>query len=244
MFRKILAGLALAALVAVPASAQTVDEIIAKNLQARGGLDALKAVSTVRLTGTMSAGPAGDAPFVMEQRRPNLMRMQITIPGGTTVVSGFDGKTAWQVNPMMGSAEPQVLPEQQSKMVAEQADFDGPLVDYKAKGNTVELVGKDKVDGRDAYKLKLTTKGGNTVFVYIDAERFLEIRSESKTSFQGQEMESESVLSDYRPEGGLMMPHVIEAGAKGSPQRMKRTIQKVEINVPIDDARFSAPRAR
>jgi outer membrane lipoprotein-sorting protein len=237
MYRKILAGLALAALVVVPASAQTVDDIIAKNLQARGGLDKLKAVTTVRLTGTMSSGPGGDVSFVMEQKRPDMMRTQIVVQGAT-IVSGFDGQTAWQINPMAGGSAPQILPAAQAKVVAEQADFDGPLVDYKAKGNTIELVGTSPVDGRDAYKIKLTAKSGASVVVYIDAERFLEVRSESRTTFQGREVESESVLSDYRPEGGLMMPHVVEVGQKGSPQKMRRTIQKVELDIPIDDARF------
>jgi outer membrane lipoprotein-sorting protein len=240
MFRKILAGLALAALVAVPASAQTLDEILAKNLKAKGGLDKIKAVQTIRMTGTMTVGPGMEAPFVMAQKRPNMMRMEFTLQG-MTGVQAFDGKTGWQLMPFSGRKDPEPLPEDALKQVEEQADFDGPLVDYKAKGHTVELVGKEKVDGSDAYKLKLTLKNGDVLYIFLDADQYLEVRSESKTKIRGTDVESESTIGDYKEVGGLMFPHALESGQKGAPQKMKMTIQKIELNVPLDDARFKMP---
>jgi outer membrane lipoprotein-sorting protein len=240
MFRKILAGLALAALVAVPASAQTLDEILAKNLKAKGGLDKIKAVKTMRMTGTMTVGPGMEAPFVLEQKRPNLFRMEFTIQG-MTGVQAFDGKVGWQLMPFQGRKDPEPLPEDAMKQVEEQADFDGPLVDYKAKGSTLELVGKEKVDGSDAYKLKLTLKSGDVRYIFLDADQFLEVRTEGKTNIRGTDVEAESTIGDYKDVGGLMFPHALESGQKGSPQKMKMTIQKIELNVPIDDARFKMP---
>ena len=240
MFRKILAGFALAALVAVPASSQTLDEILARNYKAKGGLDKIKAVQTVRMTGVMTVGPGLEAPFVLEQKRPNKMRMEFTLQG-MTGVQAFDGKTGWQLMPFSGRKDPEPLAEDALKQVEEQADFDGPLVDYKAKGNTVELAGKESVDGADAYKIKVTLKSGDVRYIYLDADQYLEVRTEGKTKIRGTDVEGESTIGDYKEVSGLMFPCAIESGQKGSPQKMKMTIQKIEVNVPIADAQFTMP---
>jgi outer membrane lipoprotein-sorting protein len=243
MLRRFLAGLALGVLVVASASAQTVDDIIAKNLKAKGGLDKIKAVQTIRMTGTMTIGPGMEAPFVMEQKRPNLMRMEFTIQG-MTGIQAFDGKTGWQLMPFAGRKDAEPMPEDQLKQVEEQSDFDGPTVDYKAKGNTVELVGKEKVEGSDAYKLKITLKNGDVRYLFIDADQFLEIRSEGKTTIRGTEVDGEGTMGDYKEVGGLIFAHAMESGQKGNPQKMKMTIQKIELNVPLDDARFKMPTAK
>ena len=243
MVRKILAGLALAALVAVPATAQTLDEVLAKNLKAKGGVEKIKAVKTIRMTGTMTVGPGMEAPFVMEQKRPNMMRMEFTLQG-MTGVQAFDGKAGWQLMPFAGRKDAEPLPEDALKQIEEQADFDGPLVDYKAKGHTIELVGKETVDGSDAYKLKLMLKNGDVRYIFLDADQFLEVRTEGRTKIRGTDVEGESTIGDYKEVGGLMIPHAMESGQKGSPQKMKMTIQKVELDVPIDDARFKMPTAK
>jgi len=243
MFQKILAGLALAALVAVPASAQTLEEVLAKNLKAKGGLEKIKSVKTIRMTGTMTVGPGMEAPFTMEQKRPNLMRLEFTLQG-MTGIQAYDGKVGWQLMPFSGRKDAEPLPEDALKQIEEQADFDGPLVDYKAKGNTVELVGKEKLEGSDAYKLKVTLKSGDIRYIYFDADQFLEVKTEGKTNIRGTDVEGESTIGDYKDVGGLMIPHAMESGQKGSPQKMKMTITKVELDVPIDDARFKMPVAK
>ena len=240
MFRKTLAGLALAALVAVPASAQTLDEVLAKNYKALGGLDKIKAVQTIRMTGTMTVGPGMEAPFILEQKRPNLVRMEFTIQG-MTGVQAYDGKVGWQLMPFQGRKDPEPLPEDAMRQMEEQSDFDGPLMDYKAKGNTVELVGKDKVEGSDVYKIKVTLKNGDLLYIYLDADQYLEVRTESKNTVRGTDVEGESTIGDYKEVGGLMFPHAMEQGQKDNPQKMKMTINKIELNVPIDDARFKMP---
>lgn len=243
MIRKILAGLALAALVAVPASAQTLDEVLAKNYKAKGGLEKLKAVKTIRLTGKLTLGPGIEAPFVIEQKRPNMFRMDITVQG-MTIVQAYDGKVGWMLNPMQGRKDPEPLPEDALKQVEEQSDMDGPLLDYKAKGHTVELVGKESVEGSPAYKIKVTLKNGDVRYIFLDADSFLEIRTEGKTKVRGTEVDGESSIGDYKEVDGLTIPFAVETGQKGSPQKQKIVIDKVEINVPVDDAKFKMPAVK
>ena len=243
MRRRLLSGLAVGVLIALPVSAQTVDEIIAKNLQAKGGLQKLKAVQAARLTGTMTVGPGMEAPFVLEFKRPNQMRLDFTLQG-MTGTQAYDGKTGWMLMPFSGRKDPEPMPTEALKEVEEQADFDGPLVDYQAKGHKVEFVGKEKVEGSDAYKLKVTLKNGDIRYIYLDADQYLEIRVESKTMVRGTEIETTTSIGDYKEVGGLMVPHAMETTQAGSPQSRKVTIEKIELNVPIDDARFKMPEVK
>jgi hypothetical protein len=236
----VLTVLALVAPLVPIASAQTVDELIAKNIEAKGGLTKIKAVKSMRATGKMIGGPGMEFPFVMVSKRPKSTRLEFTFQG-MTGMQVYDGKTAWASMPFMGKKEPEVMPPDQSKEIEEQADFDGPLMDYKEKGHTVELVGKDQVEGADAYKLKVTLKGGDVRTIYLDAETYLEIKVEAKRMVRGTEMEGESLLSDYKEVGGMMMAHLIDSGAKGSPMRQKLVIDKIELNPEIDDAIFAMP---
>ena len=240
MLRKTLMGITLLALLAPIASAQTVDELIAKNIEAKGGMAKLMAVKSMRATGKMVGGPGMEFPFVMMNKRPNSTRMEFSFQG-MTGMQVYDGKTAWMSMPFAGKKEPEVMPADQAKEMEEQADFDGPLVDYKAKGHKVELLGKDQVEGADAYKLKVTKKDGSERTFYLDAETYLEIKVESKRTIRGTEVEGESYMSDYKEVGGLMMAHVMENGAKGSPQRQKLVIESIELNAAIPDSLFAMP---
>ncbi len=192
----------------------------------------------------MTLGPGIEVPVVIEQKRPNMIRMDVTLQG-VTIVQAYDGKTGWQINPMQGRKNPEPLPEEALRQMDLQADVDGsPLVDYKAKGSTAELIGKDKVEGADAYKIRLTLKTGDSMVIYIDAERFLEVKIENRMKTRGTEIESESTVGDYRDVGGLMIAHAMQGGQKGVPQKQKMIIQKVELNVPIEDARFKMPGSK
>jgi outer membrane lipoprotein-sorting protein len=242
MVRRFLAGIALLALLAPIASAQTADELVTKNIAAKGGLEKLKAISSSRATGRMVAGPGMEFPFTMVNKRPNSTRIEFNVQG-MTGIQAYDGKTAWMSMPFMGKKDPEPMAADEAKMFEEQADFDGPLVDYKAKGHAVELVGKEQVEGADAYKLKLTLKNGDVRYVYLDAETFLEIKMEAKRTIRGTEVEGESYLGDYKEVGGIMMAHAMESGAKGSAQRQKLIIDKVEMNVDVADDVFAMPAA-
>lgn len=240
MLRKTLLLLALGLLLAPVVHAQTVDELLAKYYQAMGGLEKLKALNTMRVTGTFSAGPGVDAPFTMERKRPGKSRMEFTLQG-MTGIRAFDGEKTWAVMPFMGKKDPEVGSDEENKNAQEDADFDGSLVDYKTKGHTVELVGKESVEGADAYKLKVTKKNGKIEYDYIDAETYLLVKHEAKVNRQGTELDGETTFSDYKDVDGYMQPFSMESGAKGMPQKQKMTFTKIELNVPLDDSRFAVP---
>jgi len=230
-----------AALVAVASSglAQTLDEIIEKRIKAHGGIDKIKGVQSMRMKGK-SQMEGIEAPFLLELKRPGKLRMEVTIQG-MTLIQAFDGVTGWQVIPFMGSKDPQKMPEDELKSVKEQADMDGPLVEYKLKGHTVELMGKEDVEGAEAFKLKVTLKDGDIRYVYIDPETFLEIKVGAKIKREGSEMEAETTLSSYKDVGGLMLPHSIESKLKGQPGGQVIVVESIELNVPIDDSIFVMP---
>lgn len=228
---------------ASPLAAQTVDEIIAKNVQARGGMDKLKAIQGIRMTGKMMMGPGMEAPIVLEIKRGNQMRMEFTFQG-MTGVQAYDGKDGWALMPFGGRKDPEPMPPDAVKDAEEQSDIDGPLVDYKAKGHTVEFLGKEPIEGSDAYKLKITLKNGNVRTVWIDTEANLEIKGEGRKTLRGSEVESETVMGDYKPVAGVMFPHSVEGGPKGAPQRQKIVIDKIEVNPTIDDSRFKMPEVK
>lgn len=222
---------------------QTVDELIDKNVKARGGLEKIKAVKTIRMTGKMVMGEGMEMPIVLEIKRPKMTRMDFTFQG-MTGTQAYDGKSGWSIMPFLGKKDPEPMSADDLKQAEDQADIDGPLIDYKTKGHQVELMGKEKVEGTDAYKLKVTKKSGDVTYLYLDSEYFLEIKAESKRKIQGNEAEIESSIGDYKEVEGLMMPHSIDAGVKGAPQRQKIVVSKIELNVPVADERFRMPEVK
>jgi outer membrane lipoprotein-sorting protein len=240
MLKKAVGFLALAATIALPAAAQSVDEIIAKNLAAQGGEAKIRAVKSIRFTGKIEFGPAMQAPITLELKRPGMVRQEFTIQG-MTGVQAYDGKAGWQVMPFQGKTDAEPMPADEVKIFEDQAEFEGPLMDYKTKGNTVELLGKDKVEGAEVYKLKVIKKNGMQKTIFIDADSSLEVKNVTKMTIHGTEVEQENTLSDYREVGGLMLPFAIESGQVGNPQKQHIVIEKIELDPPIDNARFAMP---
>ena len=240
MVRRLLVGLGLAAFVALPAAAQTADDVIARNNDAKGGLAKQKAVQSARLTGRATVGPGIEAPIVIEMRRPKSLRIDIAVQG-MTITQAYDGAVGWMLNPLSGRTDPETVPPEALRVMEEQADMDGPLVDYKGKGHTVELLGKEKVEGTDCYKLKVTLKSGDVRTIFIDTESNLEVKVEGRTMIRGTEQVSDTLLGDWKDVGGILMAHSIDNGQPGAPMRQKITIDKIELNVPLEDARFAMP---
>ena len=145
--------------------------------------------------------------------------------------------------PFMGKKDPELMSADEAKDIQEMADIDGPLVDYKNKGNQVELLGKDKLEGTDVYKLKVTLKNGDVLTMYIDTDSFLEIKEETKRTVRGSEQNVEESIGDYKEVNGIIFPFATESGIKGSQQKQKLTITKIELNVPADDSIFKMPAA-
>src|SRR5438445_4280503 len=238
--RNILASLV--CLMALNAFGQTAEELVAKNLQAKGGVDKIKAIKSVRMSGNFDAG-GFKATIAEYSKRPDLVRETFTLQG-MTQVQAYDGSNGWQISPFGGRKDPETLGEDDVRGLAEDADFDGPLVDPQSKGNKIEYLGHDQVDGDDAYKLKITRKNGDIFYYYLDPDTYIEIQIEKQQFIRGSVRESVTVLGSYKPVNGVMYPFFIESGPKNNPERRgKITVTKIEANVPIEDSEFKMPAA-
>lgn len=224
------------------AALPSLDEIIAKHVAARGGMDKLKSVQTIRMSGRMTMGPGIEAPVSVEVKRPQRMRMEMQFQG-MTFTQAYDGTSGWMIMPASGRTDPQPMSPDDVKDAEDMADIDGVLVDYKAKGHTVELVGKENVEGTDAYKLRVKLKNGDERYVFLDSEYFMEIRNEGKRKIRGSDVEVEASFGDFKDVGGILFPHSIEQSLKGNPQKQKITIDKIDLNPALDESRFKMPAA-
>jgi outer membrane lipoprotein-sorting protein len=242
MLRKILTIAVALILLPLAIDAQTVDEIIAKNIQAHGGVEKLKAVQTLRESGKYNAGSL-NAEVVQEGKRPDKVREEFLIQG-FALIRAYDGKSAWRVSPFEGRKDAETLSQDDMKDLVVDADMDGPLVNYKEKGHKAELQGHDPVEGTDCYKIKLTLKNGDIRTYYLDADSFLEIKLETQTMIRGALQESETYFGDYDAVGGVYYPFAIETGQKGDPDKVKITLEKVEQNVPLDESLFAMPASK
>ncbi len=229
-------------LAAAFSSGQTADELIAKNIAARGGYENLKAVQTMRLTGTMKAGD-DTLPSVLELKRPNKSRWEFLIEG-QAVIQAFDGKEGWALMPFTGDVSPRPMGDEERREAEQQADIDGPLVDSRQKGEQIELVGHDKTFHPDDWKLKVTLKGGEVRYVYLDPKTFLQTATVTRRRIDGVDVEVRSEVGDYRKVGELLLPHSFTATARdgGPPQSIR--FDRIELNVPIDDSRFAMPEPK
>jgi outer membrane lipoprotein-sorting protein len=241
-FFTIIAWSALLAVAVSGAAAQSVDEIIAKNIQAHGGLEKLKSVQTIRTTGKYIFPGGFRANLVEENKRPDKIREE-TIVQGAAAIEAYDGKTSWDINPFQGRKDPELMSEDDSKALIEGADVDGQLVDYKEKGHKAEFIGHDSVEGTDCYKIKLTLKDGTVRYYYLDADSYLELKIETQRMIRGAIQDTESYFGDYEQVNGIYFAFAFESGEKGSQNRAKMTVEKIEINVPLDDKRFELPAA-
>jgi hypothetical protein len=236
--RSLLAGLI--CLFAVSTLAQTAEELVAKNLQAKGGLEKIRAIKSLRMTASFDAS-GFKATIGQESKRPALLRTTFSVQG-MTQIQAYDGTTGWRISPFQGRKDPELLGEDDMRALVEAADFDGPLVDSATKGNKIEYMGHDQVDGDDAYKLKVTLKNDDILYYYLDPDTYIEIQIERQQFIRGSVRESVTVLGSYKPVNGVMFPFFVESGPKNNPDaRGKVTYQKIEANVPVDDSDFKMP---
>lgn len=240
--RRVLLMLAGLALLAAPASAQTAEEIVAKYIKTVGGAEKIQAVKTLRKMGIFNGGGGFEAPILEENKRANMVRQEFSLQG-LTAVNAYDGKTGWKIEPWQGKKDPEPLGEEETKQILEDSDFDGPLVNYQQKGNKIEFVGMEPVEGTDAFKLKVTLASGDVRYYFMDTDYYVPIKIETKRMIRGAEREYETSLGDYKEVNGWYMPFSVESNVKGNSNRAKVTYQKIEANVPMDDARFRMPAA-
>jgi len=238
--RRVLLGIVGLMFFAVSANAQTAADIVAKYIKTIGGMEKLQAVKTIRMTAKFTGGGGFEAVVMSENKRPNKTRQEFSLQG-MTGVSAYDGKNGWKIEPWQGKKDAESLSEDELKAVVDSADFDDSLVNYQARGNKVEYVGMDAVDGTDVYKLKVTLPSGTIKHYFMDTDYYVPIKIETKIMIRGAEFESESIMGDYKEVGGIYFAHSVESGAKGSPNKATVTVEKIEINVPLDDSRFMKP---
>lgn len=223
------------------AEAQTpsADELVAKNLAARGGEDKLKALSSARLVGNLSV-QGMDMPITILTKRPNKMKQEMTMQG-QKIIQAFDGTTVWAVNPMMGSAVPRVVEGGPADAVKAQSIFDGPLLGYKDRGDTLEVVGPADVEGSKTWDLKLSRKDGKAMHIFLDAETGLEKRWTATMDQNGLTMEIETNMSDYQATDGVKVARSLRT-MMGGQQMAAVTFTSVEFNVPVEDSEFAMPK--
>jgi hypothetical protein len=224
-------------------SAQSVDELVAKNIAARGGLDKIKAITSTRSSGKMmfSAGDFSlEMGFTGQVRGGAGCRTEVSLQG-LTAVTAYDGKEGWSISPFQGRRDPERMAADDAKGLQYCADLAGPLVDAAAKGHKVEYQGTEDVDGTEAHKLKISLANGDTQYVWLDPDYFLEIRTLSQTTIRGVQQEQESDVGNYELVDGVYMPFSVESGPKGGPKGQKITLDKIEANVEIDPAQFAFP---
>jgi outer membrane lipoprotein-sorting protein len=221
----------LAAVVLVrPALALTAEELVAKNLEARGGEAKLRAVKTMHTVGKVRAGAGLDAKIESWGIAPNSYRGEFSLQGMTAVQS-WDGTQAWVISPFGGRKDPQKLPPEDAKGLIEASDIAGPLVDYKVKGHSIEYLGTEDIDGTDAHKLRVTLKNGDSQVLYLDPDAFLEIRVVNHRMVRGQEEVSTTDLGEYEKIDGIYFP--FESG--------RTQLEKVELNQSVDRKMFAFP---
>jgi len=222
------------------AASKTAEELVQKNIEAKGGMDKIKAIKTWRMAGSVITGGL-KATTGQENMRPNLVRETFSLQG-MTALQAYDGSTAWQIQPFSGRKDPELMGEDDARDLLIDSDFDGPLVDYKEKGNSVEYLGHDVVDGDDAFRLKVTLKNRDIIYYYLDPDTFLEIRKETQEFIRGSVRESVSDLGSYKPVAGVMYPFSIASGPKNDPSSWQTvTVEKIEVNVPLEQSEFAVP---
>jgi len=258
----------------------TAAQVVEKNVAARGGLQAWRAVHTMTWSGKLDAGTGDSAarsrryvqnqgrmsptamdhgkmgpevaekdkqvqlPFTYEMKRPRKSRMEIEF-AGKTAVQVYDGSNGWKVRPYLNRNDVEPFTAEETKSESGKADLDGYLIDYAAKGSKVDLDGMEKVEGHDAYKLKVTTKSGQVQYVWVDAQSFLDVKVSGTPRRLDGKMHNVSIYQrDFRSVQGVMVPYVLETSVDGYRESHKTVIETVAVNPKLEDSLFTKPQAK
>lgn len=237
---KYLLALFAALIFTINLSAQTAEEIINKHIEALGGTENMQAVKSLKVSGFAKVMGI-DIPYTTYNLAPDKTYFEMAIEG-FTIKQSYDGITAWSVNPFSGSSTPEVVEGAEAKGIKDRGIIFGRLTTYKNDGATLELLGKEKVDNAEAYKILYTGADGNKVTYYISTESNLVVKVQKKVVANGSEMDSETTFSDYRKTGDVMMAYAMNTKVKNSPMGSQNiTIDKIEINPTFDETIFTMP---
>ncbi len=221
------------------------DQVLERNAAARGGLQAWRSVNSISLSGELGAGGTREAklPFTLNMKRPHKSRLEIRVQD-RPAVQVYDGKQGWKQRPFLNRDDVEPFSAVELKSAAAAAELDGPLIDAARKGTKVEMVGMEPVEGKSAYKLKVTPSNAPSMNVWIDASSFLEVKMDGEPRKLDGRMHKVAVFTrDYKAEGGLMIPHTLETVVEGVKQSHKMSIQTVKVNPSLEDTLFGKPSA-
>lgn len=229
----------MAALFSVTLFAQdlSLDKVL-KNYYEVNGIEKMKDINTFTIHGK-SVSMGQEFPFTMYKKRPSKFRLEVPIQG-TTMLQIYNGEAGWMVMPWTGTTEPKEMTADQLKGFKKETDFEGPLYHWKEKGNKVELTGTEDMEGTKVYVLKVTDKDGDITNYYIDAENFVVLKTKTKTTIRGQEVESETYYSDYRDDDGFAVAYSIEVKNNGQTGQSME-ITDIKYNEPVADSLFNKP---
>lgn len=220
-------------------NAQTAEEIVAKHIEATGGNDAYKGIKTAKMIGKTQVGPGMEAPMSITSVNSKAFRMELTIQG-MTMIQAVNGDKGWKVVPFQGNPEPQPMTPEEVKMMSSQLDLTGDFYDYKAKGNQIEFVGTDDMEGTEVYKLKVTKKDGTVLYHYLDKSTYYDLKQTQKVKVQDKEMETATLFSNYKKTNtGLVMPFTMSGDMSGEMQWTS-----IEINPHVEESIFNMPGAK
>ncbi len=220
-------------------SEMQLDQVLERNYQARGGLEKIKAVRSFKMVMDFNIKGVG-YPMTIEARRPSCFRAELNV-SGATMVQAFDGKTGWVVNALATNNHVRMMGKAEQTQIENQADMDGPLVDWKTKGHKIELLGRELLPEGEFIKLKITMRGGQDFVSYLDAKTYLEMKQVTTRTVDGKPVEGESNFGDYRAVDGLVFPFKMETGAKGTERHQIITVKRIELNPELGDDRFAEP---
>jgi hypothetical protein len=222
----------------------TAAQIVEKNVAARGGLQAWRAVQTLSMSGKLEAGGTQNTelPFSLEMKRPRKTRLELQF-NGQTAVQVYNGANGWKLRPFLNRRQVEPYTPDELKAASMQADLDGPLMDYSGKGTKVEVQGIQPVEGRQAYNLKLTLKNGQVEHIWVDAQTFLDVKVDgTPRRLDGKYHPVATYYRDFRPVKGLMVPYVLETAVEGVQRTEKIKIENVVVNPKLEDSRFAKPQ--
>jgi len=212
------------------------DELLDKHFKAIGQ-DKLAKVQTMKMTGKVFQ-MGMEMTMNIIKKRPNLSRTEVEVQG-TKIVYAIDGQNGWMIMPFTGSSDPQDMPADQLNS-AKKEDMDGPFFNWKEKGNKLELMGKEDMEGTPVYNIKITSKDSTVANYYMDAAKFVILKMKAKVMSQGQMADVETKFSDFRESNGIQNAFKIETMANGQ-AGAQITFDTVEFDVPVDNAIFKKP---
>jgi hypothetical protein len=225
-----------------PVRAQTADELVTKNLAARGGANKLRAVRTMVMTGTISFGEQS-SPISVKVRRPNQIREEFKVEGAE-ITRAFDGTAGWQSRKSGEESKVEALSGGEGNNIREEAEnaIEGPLLDYSKKGSKLEALGRDTVGGKPVYKLRVTTHMGTSITQFLDATTFLEVHEEIERTVNGKLVMIVEDVGDYRDVAGIKFAHQFISGTTENPRASVLQIDKMELDIPVEASVFIMPK--